>query len=50
MDKKHKVFMRYSHNDEAFGSWLHKELEKYKISKQLYENYPDLSQNILESI
>lgn len=50
MDKQYKAFISYSHNDEEFGSWLHKELEKYKIPKCLYEDYPHLLKIILESI
>jgi hypothetical protein len=44
--KKYKAFISYSHNDEEFGSWLHRELEKYKIPKRLYESYPDLPKSL----
>ncbi len=44
--KKYKAFISYSHNDEQFGSWLHRELEKYKIPKRLYESYPDLPKSL----
>jgi len=42
LDKKYKAFISYSHDDEVFGSWLHKELEKYKIPKRLHKDYPNL--------
>jgi len=44
--KHYKAFISYSHDDEAFGSWLHKELEKYKIPKKLREDYPHLPKSL----
>ena len=47
MTQKHyKAFISYSHEDEVFGSWLHKELEKYKIPKKLREDYPNLPKTL----
>jgi len=46
MDKEYKAFISYSHDDEEFGSWLHKELEKYKIPKRLKEDYPHLPKTL----
>jgi len=46
MDKQYKAFISYSHDDEQFGSWLHKELEKYKIPKRLYDDYPNLPKSL----
>ena len=40
--KQYKAFISYSHDDEVFSSWIHKELEKYKIPKKLKEDYPHL--------
>ena len=45
-EKHYKAFISYSHEDEAFGSWLHKELEKYKIPKKLREDYPNLPKTL----
>lgn len=33
-EKIYKGFISYSHDDELFAKWLHKELEKYKIFKE----------------
>jgi len=45
--KKHyKAFISYSHEDEEFGSWLHKQLERYKIPKRLREDYPHLPKTL----
>jgi len=47
MSQKHyKAFISYSHEDEAFGLWLHKELEKYKIPKKLREDHPNLPKTL----
>lgn len=47
MFKKHyKAFISYSQDDEAFASWFHKELEKYKIPKKLREDYPNLPKTL----
>ena len=40
--KQYKAFISYSREDEDFGAWLHKELEKYKIPKKLREDDPTL--------
>ena len=45
-EKHYKAFISYSHEDEEFGSWLHKELEKYKIPKKLREDYPNLPKTL----
>ena len=42
LTKHYKAFISYSREDEDFGAWLHKELEKYKIPKNLREDYPNL--------
>lgn len=39
---KYKAFISYSHQNEKFGKWLHKSLEKYKIPKELRKVYPEL--------
>jgi len=39
---KYKAFISYSHQNEKFGKWLHKSLEKYKIPKELRKEYADL--------
>jgi len=44
--KKYKAFLSYSHADEAFGKWLHKQLERYKIPKKLYSDYPNLPKSL----
>jgi len=44
--KHYKAFISYSHDDEEFGFWLHKELEKYKIPKKLREDYPNLPKTL----
>jgi len=44
--KKYKAFLSYSHTDEAFGKWLHKQLERYKIPKKLYSDYPNLPKSL----
>lgn len=44
--KKYKAFIAYSHNDEKFGSELHRYLETYKIPKRLYEDYPTLPKSL----
>jgi hypothetical protein len=44
--KHYKAFISYSHDDEEFGSWLHKELEKYKIPKRFYDDYPHLPKSL----
>jgi len=44
--KKYKAFLCCSHADEEFGSWLHKQLEKYKIPKKLREDYPNLPKSL----
>ncbi|BAF73050.1 TIR domain-containing protein [Sulfurovum sp. NBC37-1] len=46
MSKSYKAFIGYSHDDEAFGSWLHKELEKYKIPRKLREDYQTLPKSL----
>ncbi len=45
-EKHYKAFISYSHQDEKFGSWLHKQLENYKIPKQLKEDYPHLPKKL----
>jgi len=42
----YNAFISYSHEDEAFSSWLQKELEKYKIPKKLREDYPNLPKSL----
>ncbi len=32
---KYRAFISYSHADEAWGSWLHKTLERYRVPKAL---------------
>ncbi|MBU1669207.1 TIR domain-containing protein [bacterium] len=44
--KKYKAFLSYSHADEDFGKWLHKQLERYKIPKKLYSDYPNLPKSL----
>jgi len=45
--KKHyKAFISYSHDNEEFGAWLHKQLERYKIPKRLREDYPHLPKTL----
>jgi len=44
--KKYKAFISYSHADEDFGKWLHKQLERYKIPKKLYSDYPNLPKSL----
>ena len=44
--KHYKAFISYSHEDEAFGAWLHRELEKYKTPKKLREDYPNLPKTL----
>ena len=47
MSSKHyKAFISYSHDNEEFGAWLHKQLEKYKIPKRLREDYPHLPKTL----
>ena len=43
---KYKAFISYSHQDEKFGKWLHKALEKYKIPKELRKDYLDLPEKL----
>jgi tetratricopeptide (TPR) repeat protein len=45
-EKHYKAFISYSHQDEKFGTWLHKKLETYKIPKQLREDYPHLPEKL----
>ena len=45
-EKHYKAFISYSHQDEKFAKWLHKQLEKYKIPKELKENHPNLPQKL----
>ena len=44
--KHYKAFISCSHEDEAFGAWLHRELEKYKTPKKLREDYPNLPKTL----
>jgi len=44
--KKYKAFISYSHADEDFGKWLHKQLERYKIPQKLYNDYPNLPKSL----
>jgi serine/threonine protein kinase len=44
--KKYKAFLCYSHGDTKFVTWLHSELEKYKIPKKLYTDYPHLPKTL----
>lgn len=32
---KYRAFLSYSHRDRAWGQWLHTELERYRIDKEL---------------
>lgn len=45
-EKHYKAFISYSHQDEKFGQWLHKQLENYKIPKELQEDYPELPKKL----
>ena len=45
-EKRYKAFISYSHDNEEFGSWLHKQLEKYKIPKKLREDYSNLPKSL----
>jgi len=44
--KHYKAFISYSHDNEEFGAWLHKQLERYKIPKRLREDYPHLPKTL----
>ena len=44
--RKYKAFISYSHKDEKFSTWLHKELEKYKTPKELQVSYPQISNKL----
>lgn len=37
-NKKYKAFISYSHKDEAFAKWLHKQIETWKVPKDLAQN------------
>ena len=37
---KYRAFISYSPQDDKFGKWLHKSLEKYKIPKELRKAQP----------
>ncbi|HFU76593.1 MAG TPA: hypothetical protein ENK66_10150 [Arcobacter sp.] len=39
---KYKAFLSYSRKDNKLAKKLHKQLENYKIPKDLYEEYPNL--------
>lgn len=43
---KYKGFLSYSHDDEKFGAWLHGELEKYQVPKELDKKYPNLPKTL----
>jgi len=45
-EKHYKAFISYSHQDEKFGKWLHKALEKYQIPKELRNDYPNLPKSL----
>lgn len=45
-EKHYKAFISYSHQDEKFGNWLHKQLENYKIPKQLKKDYSRLPKKL----
>jgi len=45
-EKHYKAFISYSHQDEKFGNWLHKQLENYKIPKQLKKDYSPLPKKL----
>jgi len=45
-EKHYKSFISYSHKDEKFVKWLHKALEKYKIPKELRNDYPNLPNSL----
>ena len=47
---KYKAFISYSHADMAFGRWLQKKIENYKIPKSLREKYPNLPKDLKRSI
>ena len=32
---KYRAFLSYSHRDKAWGEWLHRALESYRIEKDL---------------
>ena len=35
MSQAYKAFLSYSHKDEAFACWLHRELEAWKVPRDL---------------
>ncbi len=47
---KYKAFISYSHADIAFGRWLQKKIENYKIPKSLREKYPNLPKDLKRSV
>ena len=47
---KYRAFISYSHQNEKFGKWLHKSLEKYKIPKELRKEYSDLPDKLYDVV
>ena len=43
---KYKAFISYSHQNEKFSQWLHRELERYKIPKDLFHEHAHLAHRL----
>ncbi|MEP5566821.1 MAG: TIR domain-containing protein [Halioglobus sp.] len=42
MSKRYRAFVSYSHADEQWAVWLHRELEKYKIPRHIRAENPQI--------